>query len=230
MPTDTTIITPITSGDPANAAEPNDLAVQLQDAIVAALRGTAAGQAHEAPLYENQGSDPANGSIPASHVRFYMKSGLPYVKNSSNQVSGPFALSGPQFRADSSGTQVIATSTNTKLTILTTEILDTNGDYDNVACRFTPDTAGWYLLVGNVGWLSSVADKIYQARVYKNGIAQAGAGMDFTPSLNGAGFYFTVITLLQANGSSDYFEFFVSHIVGANATVSGAYFWGFKIA
>lgn len=179
------------------------------------------------PRFEQQGSDP---TTVASHWSLYFKSGGLYFRAPSNGSIYTFAVTGPQFRATSSGTQVIATSTNTKLTILTVEGLDTNGDYDNVACRFTPDTAGWYMIFGNVGWLSSVADKIYQARIYKNGSAVSGAGADFTPSLSGAGFYFTTMTLLQANGSSDYFEFFVSHMVGANATVSEAIFWGYKVA
>lgn len=179
------------------------------------------------PRFEQQSSDP---TTPASHWQLYFKSGGLYFRAPSNGTIYTFAVTGPQFRADSSGTQVIATSTTTKLTILTTETFDTNANYDTASQRFTPTVAGKYALFGMVGYSSSVADKIYQLRIGKNGSVVAGAGADFTASLNGASFYFQAATVLDANGSSDYFELLTGHVVGANATVSAAYFWGWKLA
>lgn len=217
MPTDTTIITPISTGDPVNAAEPNDLAVQLQDALVAALRGTAAGQTHEAPLFEVQGSDPANGSIPASHVREYYKSDGKYYKDAANQVYGPQATSGGAFLGTLSGALSVPSGVLTKVP-WDAEDFDVLNEHSTINGRFTPSRAGKYKIIVNITWTNlwtiSTTTTIMIV-LYKNG-AFHRVGSDLKDERGGT---HNCSFLVTANGTTDYFEVFVQHNFGSNQPI-----------
>lgn len=217
MPTDTTIYDLIQTGDPANAAEINTPLTQLQDAIVALLRGTAAGQTHEAPLFEIQGSDPANGSIPASHVREYFKSDGKYYKNAANQVFGPAAFAGGAFLGTFTGTLNVASGVITKVPF-NAEDFDVRNEHDITNGRFTPTIAGKYLITANITWTNlftistTTTIAIY---LYKNGGLHR-VGSDFKDERGGTQNCTFIVT---ANGSTDYFEIYVAQNSGVNQPV-----------
>lgn len=225
MAPDPTLFTAL-SATAATAANLNTRLTELQDAIYGLLTGSATAYAHTVPQWEIQGSDPS--AADASHLRLYPKSTGWFQINSSGSVSGPFITAGPYFKATSSGSQVIVTSTATKVTTLTVEAVDSNSNYDTASQRFTPTVAGWYLLFGFTDWLSSTDEKFYQLSFMKNGVAQANSQAHIVGA-SGVGFYNEAFVMLQANGSSDYFEMRVFHNVGSNSTLNSAAFWGFKI-
>lgn len=226
MAPDPTLFTAL-SATAATAANLNTRLTELQDAIYGLLTGSATAYAHTVPQWEIQGSDPS--AADASHLRFYPKSTGWFQINASGSVSGPFITAGPYFKATSSGTIAVVTSTLTKVTTLTVEAVDSNSNYDTASQRFTPTVSGWYLLFCFTDWLSSTDAKFYQAIFAKNGSAQANSSQAHIVGASGVGFYNEAFTMLQANGSSDYFELDVLHTVGSNSTLNSAAFWGFKI-
>jgi len=149
----------------------------------------------------------------------------------SNSVSGGVGTI-PVFHVHKNGTgQSVATSTLTKVT-WATEVLDTNNDFDIATNeRFTPTVAGKYLLYANVAYTSIGDGKVFEGHIYKNGasekVTRATAGSTDTCNAN-------VCALVEANGSTDYFEVFANHEHGSNRDVNGearrVYFMGFKIA
>ncbi|MEE8560300.1 MAG: hypothetical protein V3S88_06285, partial [Alphaproteobacteria bacterium] len=122
--------------------------------------------------------------------------------------------------------QSIAASTWTKLK-LTTEDFDTDGDFLHDAddsggateSRFTPSVPGKYLIVG-AAVLAGLADgKAANCSIHKNGafhrlgtrVSQGAAGNQHV----GVG------VIVEANGTTDYFEFFVWHDDTVSRTAGG---------
>lgn len=113
----------------------------------------------------------------------------------------------------------VATATWTKLT-WPTEEFDTNNNF--AADKFTPTVAGKYLLTAWVqvygyGFLTGT-----QAAIYKNG------SMLYEPYAGGG-----VSVIIDANGSTDYFEVYTYHATGNTESFHGAqsktYFHGCKV-
>ena len=104
--------------------------------------------------------------------------------------------------------QTVSASTNTKVT-WSTEVFDTNNNFDLATERFTPTVAGKYIIQGSARCTASDC----QTFIYKNGTAYAdgtyAAGVD----------YATVVTILELNGTTDYVELFVW---STGITVDGA--------
>ncbi len=122
----------------------------------------------------------------------------------------------------------ISHNTHTKVT-WTTEIFDTNGDF--ASGKFTPTVAGKYLLIATSS-IDSVADgKRLFTRIYKNGVA-ANSGTSHTGI--GTTRSNSTFGIVEANGTTDYFEIFVYHDHGSDRSLLGGaentYFQGFKIA
>lgn len=200
---------------------------EFNTAVYRLLRGytTNGNYAFAAPQFEIQGSDPA--SPPSSHVSLYAKSGGLYYKTSAGAVTGPMAFAGPKFRAASSGSLSIPGSTNTKLTVLTTEQLDSDADYDTGTQRFVPGVAGWYLLNVTVEYSGAAASTRYRAGIFKNG--SVAIWCDMLASYNSS-FFIQATTIQQANGSTDYFEAYTNQNNASSYTVSSCYFEGFMLA
>ena len=131
--------------------------------------------------------------------------------------------------------QTIADATFTKLK-LTTEIFDTNGDFEHDAddsggateSRFTPTIAGKYTLIATTYWTGNVTG-LRLLTIYKNGTEVKRIQKD--PS-HGANFNITMSDLVEANGTTDYFEIFVYQNSGGDLVLNGAisrtYFSGAK--
>ena len=135
------------------------------------------------------------------------------------------AANTPAFSVYQSSTHSISNATHTKIQFQT-EILDSNNNFDSTTnYRFTPSTAGYYLLT--VGLRCDCGSAEYFLQLYKNGSNFLNLRDDvFTNyQLNGS-------ALVYANGT-DYFEvFFFQNSGSSKTTASGAaatYFSGFRI-
>tara|TARA_E500000318_G_scaffold108501_1_gene119487 strand:- start:34 stop:561 length:528 start_codon:yes stop_codon:yes gene_type:complete len=134
----------------------------------------------------------------------------------------------PAFYARVSSQQSLSNNTLVKLQ-LDTEDYDTNNDYDNSTnYRFTPSVAGKYWLFGSTNVGAGSINTFAQILIYKNGSAHrinlhrfAGDG-DVVP---------TVCGLVEANGSSDYFELYVKQNTGSSRTTftDNTWFGGYRI-
>jgi len=121
--------------------------------------------------------------------------------------------------------QTIVASTPTKIEF-TTESWDTNSNFDNVTnFRFLPTVVGYYLLIGTARYNGPFvgSDKIMRAMIYKNGaeykqvqrIKHGTAGDDSV----------TVEAIINANGSSDYYELWTYHTDSASKDILGSYIY-----
>jgi len=130
----------------------------------------------------------------------------------------------PSLSADVSGTQSIPNAAWTKVAFMS-EVFDTNSDYDAVTnYRFTPTVAGKYLLTAFVSYFAS-GNFIGKIRLYKNG----SGGRLLENQIVASGQSISVTAVVDANGSTDYFEFFTYHNQGASSAIIGS-FDGSRIA
>lgn len=112
--------------------------------------------------------------------------------------------------------QSIATLTFTKVA-LKSENYDTQNEFDNTTnYRFTATTAGYYSVVGNVTYLSSVADKTPSGLIYKNG---AAVTQNYTHSSGTGAIGLPVVEIIYL-GVNDYLELWTWHNFGVNKTIS----------
>lgn len=142
-------------------------------------------------------------------------------------------LSGmPAFSAYNSGSQTLSKTTPAKVSF-GTEIFDRTGCYDTSLSRFQPTVAGKYILIARIeaNFIVSAGYGV-SAYCYKNGslLYPIGFMRSRTTTIN-AGLSGAVV--VDANGSSDYFEIFaVTNTVagGETPTIGGgqgvAYFQG----
>ena len=113
------------------------------------------------------------------------------------------ASSGPAFQAYSTPTQSVSSSTNTKAT-MTNEKFDTAGNF--ASSRFTPTTAGYYLLRGAISY-TGAGSKTFRAMIYFNGSPYTGSNsMSIGPAI--ANPTVEVTNLIYFNGSTDYAELY----------------------
>jgi hypothetical protein len=119
------------------------------------------------------------------------------------------AGTGPAFSAYNSSNQNVTSNTWTKM-IMNTEVFDTNNCYDPTTnYRFTPNVAGYYLIVG--GQASAAAGGFAGGivSIYKN-----GSGIRYSTKLGGTNNtdWSQVTGILYMNGSTDYVELFINVI------------------
>jgi hypothetical protein len=127
---------------------------------------------------------------------------------------------GPAFSAYANGGLSITSATATKVPINTKEF-DTNATYDIVNYRFTPTTAGYYQVNGNltVGVTSGTSGYV---SVYKNGsVFKNGTTFTLTTG-NFSVALFEVSTTVYMNGSTDYLELWGSVTGTSPSFTSGA--------
>lgn len=145
----------------------------------------------------------------------------------------------PSFFSHRNG--VDQTSFGTALTKakFTTELYDTNSDFAHDAddsggaaeSRFTPTVAGKYLIIATLRIKSATDDDQLQAAIYKNGSEIVS---NFITSAGGGSTTAVATAILDANGSSDYFEAYGANLAdGTEAllgTATDTYFCGSRIA
>lgn len=128
----------------------------------------------------------------------------------------------PTFSAHRNGTnQTIASGGFSKVQC-GTEDWDTGGCYDNATnYRFTPNQAGKYLLSAAAPMNAGAAGGTYIVSIYKNGTEHRrlvqktfAASETIAPGVSSC--------VVQANGSTDYFELFIYQDAGVNGTLLGS--------
>jgi len=117
----------------------------------------------------------------------------------------------PAFEAYLSANQSLTDATTTKIQF-DTEVFDTDNCYDNSSnYRFTPTSAGKYLITVQPNFDSNAASNLANTLVaiYKNGSVYKQ--INFAPNDNflGTGFI-SLSAIIDMNGSSDYVEGFVN--------------------
>lgn len=140
--------------------------------------------------------------------------------------NGYVATNAPSFYAYES----VATSSNhqtwTKLAA-DTELWDTNNCYDTSNYRFTPNVEGYYLLSANYYMGNTSGSRT--CRVLKNGSIEILRG-SISDGVSGIGSGAALNGLVYANGTTDYFEFYMYHNAGStistNARSDLTYFCG----
>ena len=131
----------------------------------------------------------------------------------------------PAFYAKMSGTQTVNHNVTVKVQF-DTEVFDTDGCYDHSTnYRFTPTTAGKYLVTVNL-YLDGGCQgnlRIYAPVIQKNGSTYAQAGDDKAQGYQNNGTE-TLSVIVDMNGSSDYLEVFMYHFTQDNSSsnVGGA--------
>ena len=148
---------------------------------------------------------------------------FPHIKG-----AGAGESNDPSFHAYNPQNGNIATSTNVVISN-NTELFDSSSAYDTSTYRFTPQVAGYYFLYANIRYQSSTNafDRINLV-INKNGSAILGArnnNKDYsTASVSG---------IVQANGSSDYFDMQSYQASGGTIAITTddqyTYFGGFLI-
>jgi len=100
----------------------------------------------------------------------------------------------------------------------TTEEFDTNNDFDVATnYRFTPTVAGKYLLSCQITWGSVVVSDSLELHIYENNSVIAT-----TPLIASGSRPAQIITkIVDANGSTDYYEIFVENITRNTSNISG---------
>lgn len=146
---------------------------------------------------------------PASDDQFliYDTSATSFKKLAASYVGGSNT---PCFYAYLSTTQTGLTDATVVKMPINTEVLDTDSCYDNATnYRFTPTTAGKYFLSGAVGFESDVISNLRACdlKIYKNGSSIANHSFNLTENM-GRSLTPTINIIVDANGTSDYFELY----------------------
>ena len=110
-----------------------------------------------------------------------------------------------------------------------TELLDSSAAYDTSTYKFTPQVAGYYFLYANVRYQSGTTDfDRINLRITKNGSAALHARQN-NKDYSTVG----VSGIVQANGSSDYFQMTSYQNSGGSISITTAaentYFGGYKL-
>ena len=132
----------------------------------------------------------------------------------------------PSFQAIKSGNQSIPDNTFTKLQP-DTENWDTDNAYDNSTnYRFTPQTSGKYVLHGFCQNNSTTGITYLQLAIYKNGVVVETSTLD-----SGDADYDTaqITRVVEANGSTDYFELYLLQYSGSALNFKNLNFTGYKL-
>ena len=124
-----------------------------------------------------------------------------------------FAGTGPAFFANGATSASLTAGTNTKVAAFSSEVFDTNSNFDTATSRFTPTVAGYYQISAAIR--SNTSLTVLHATLYKNGVGYA-AGNFRSLASGTANNTSTVSTLVYLNGSTDYVEMYA--FVNATAT------------
>ncbi|WMM95133.1 hypothetical protein HTVC131P_gp46 [Pelagibacter phage HTVC131P] len=122
-------------------------------------------------------------------------------------LTGVGGANTPAFEAYLSTNQSFSNTTYQKVEF-DTEIYDTDSDYDNSTnYRFTPTTAGKYLVYSTIVMYSTGGATISdgQLAIYKNGSLYKETDFEIDPE---ARINFSTSTVIDFNGSSDYVEIY----------------------
>jgi len=150
-------------------------------------------------------------------------------------VTGAGGLNTPYFEAYISANQTLADDTYTKLTF-NTETFDSGGMYDHSTnYRFTPTTAGKYLIYFLVNYNKQAVDQFHycETQIRKNGSGHKAYYNDFYDNYTPYAITTVGESIIDFNGSSDYVEiwgyFGVTSGTGVVSNASRSAFGGYKL-
>lgn len=145
------------------------------------------------------------------------------------------SLGTPSFSAHRNGIDQTAITASTFVKVqFTTEDFDTNSDFDSTTnYRFTPTVSGKYDLKTAV-MLQGLADLAKCAvSIYKNGVEHRRVGDVQQSNSGAASVQVAGSVIVEANGTTDYFEVFVFHnsagTIDVDGTTAYTYFMGYRI-
>ena len=132
----------------------------------------------------------------------------------------------PAFSATASSDQSVASGVETKV-VFNSEIFDTDSCYDHSTnYRFTPNKAGKYFLMANIRCRRTTDFNDMNISIKKN-------GSNIDRFQNNSSFHNEsqlITTIVEANGSSDYFEVFCSQSSGETDSAMNIFeFSGYRI-
>lgn len=140
------------------------------------------------------------------------------INAASTGGTGEVMVSGnmPAFSAYTTSSQVLGAGSTTKI-LFPLELFDTNNNF--ASSRFTPTVAGYYQLNVNVG-ISGGASSQQLVSIYKN-----GAVHKHLQDANASTYGLIGSALVNANGTTDYFEIFVYTTTGFTVINVAEYTW-----
>ena len=181
--------------------------------------------------------DPQSGTsleIGSSGDTITIPSGATITNNGTQTGFG--GANTPAFHAKLSANQSISNESLTKVAA-NTELFDTDNAYDNSSnYRFTPQTAGKYIIYTSV-LVDSASnnnnfDYLY-SEIHKNGTDISFNMLDFRSDRDGRKFTISQQIAVDMNGSSDYIELFAigkaSYSADLKFSVNNTYFGGYKL-
>ena len=130
-------------------------------------------------------------------------------------ITGAGESNKPAFHASLPSNQSISASTDTVIA-LSTEVFDTDNCYNNTNYRFTPTVAGKYFLYAKARFQTDADWNNNQIKIRKNGsdLARVLIDQQFYTGL-------MVCTVLEANGSTDYFDFAIRQESCSSQNITG---------
>jgi len=154
-----------------------------------------------------------------------------------NFVSGVGGDNTPYFYAFNNANQSVSDATVTQVRF-NEEVVDTASAFNVSTYRFTPQTAGYYQLHTQVGCDAQSADSLQLAQIFirKNGTNITNSFVDGRNDEVGYAQTPSVSVVVQANGSSDYFDVtgYVDSSSGSqqfngSSSNPSTFFWGYKL-
>ena len=131
------------------------------------------------------------------------------------KLASGVAGTGPAFSAYQSTAQTGLSSAYNKI-LLQTESYDTNNNF--ASSRFTPTVAGYYMIIGNIYFVTSAINNYIT--IYKNGSPFA-YGTAYPTGGGASNPYSNMSALVYCNGSTDYIELY-GYATNTWATGDGA--------
>jgi hypothetical protein len=127
------------------------------------------------------------------------------------------STSGPSFRAYLSASQTLSAATWTKVAF-NTENWDTDSCYNTTTYRFTPTTAGKYIVDASCFMYDGPE---YRWFLYKNGAEYAFLDIKDNTSIDGMNPNLQGSTMVDMNGSTDYLEMYAFMRAGSTRRIDG---------
>ena len=224
-------------GDVVDFGEPSDNSV-TSTKIVDGTIVNADINASAAIALSKLASDPSNasnlssGTVPTARLASGTANSTTFLRGDQTWASAG-ENNKPAFVVRMTGDQTLGDNVNTKATF-NAEIIDTDGCYDpSTNYRFTPTTAGKYLLYAVYAFEQTNALGPCLLRLYKNGSQVQQLFNKGHPSYVPSGATLSFSSIQDANGTSDYFEVYIQADADNGGNVIGkAYgceFGGFKV-
>ena len=124
------------------------------------------------------------------------------------------------FKYYMSASQSISNVTTTKVNFNTSQFSTVGSDFNISTYRFTPTVAGYYICTVKLHYESITNTALCYPVLYKNGVAYSHGA--FHANSGTTSVITTLTAMVDANGTSDYFEMYTYQNTGASKTITAA--------